>query len=297
MAKKKMLFIFNPHAGKSQIRTKLMDIVNLFIQADFDIQIYATQGRADATRVAAAYGGQVDCVVCSGGDGTLNETVSGLMRLEKRPPVGYIPTGTTNDFAYTHKLSKNMITAAQTIIQGVPEAVDLGRINGRYFTYVTGFGAFTDVSYKTPQEMKAVLGHPAYLLEGVKRLADLTPYRMRVETESETLEDEFLVGLISNSVRVAGMKGLQGKDVKTDDGLHEVLLVRNPRNPIDLQQTLLALLQPKEPSPHIYRARVKRIRFVSEEKVDWVLDGEYGGAQTEVEIENVPRAVEILKKK
>ena len=294
---KKMLFLFNPHAGKSQIKNKLMDIINLFIQAGFKIQVYATQGNKDAVRAAAAYGRYVDCVVCSCGDGTLNETVCGLMRLKKRPVIGYIPTGTTNDFAYTHKLSKNMLTAAKTVVEGEAEEVDVGRFNERYFTYVAGFGAFTDVSYRTPQEMKAVLGHPAYLLEGVKRLTDLSPHRMRVETEEETLEDEFLVGLVSNSVRVAGFKGLQGKEVKTDDGLHEVLLVRNPRNPLDLQETLRGLLQPEAASPHIFRARVKKIRFISEEPVDWVLDGEYGGAQTEVEIENIQRAVRILKKK
>ncbi len=294
---RKMLFIFNPHAGKSQIKNRLMDIINLFIQAGFKIQVYATQGNGDAVRAAAAYGRYVDCVVCSGGDGTLNETVCGLMRLKKRPVIGYIPTGTTNDFAYTHKLPKNMLAAAKLVVEGAEEEVDIGRFNERYFTYVAGFGAFTDVSYKTPQEMKAVLGHPAYLLEGVKRLTDLSPHRMRVETQEETLEDEFLVGLISNSVRVAGFKGLQGKEVRTDDGLHEVLLVRNPRNPLDLQETLKGLLQPETPSPHIYRARVKRIRFVSEEPVDWVLDGEYGGAQTEVEIENIQKAVKIMKKK
>ena len=166
---KKMLFLFNPHAGKSQIKNKLMDIINLFIQAGFKIQVYATQGNKDAVRAAAAYGRYVDCVVCSGGDGTLNETVCGLMRLKKRPVIGYIPTGTTNDFAYTHKLSKNMLTAAKTVVEGEAEEVDVGRFNERYFTYVAGFGAFTDVSYRTPQEMKAVLGHPAYLLEGVKR--------------------------------------------------------------------------------------------------------------------------------
>lgn len=294
---RKMLFIFNPHAGKSQIKNRLMDIINLFIQAGFKIQVYATQGNGDAVRAAAAYGRYVDCVVCSGGDGTLNETVCGLMRLKKRPVIGYIPTGTTNDFAYTHKLPKNMLAAAKLVVEGAEEEVDIGRFNERYFTYVAGFGAFTDVSYKTPQEMKAVLGHPAYLLEGVKRLTDLSPHRMRVETQEETLEDEFLVGLISNSVRVAGFKGLQGKEVRTDDGLHEVLLVRNPRNPLDLQETLRGLLQPEAASPHIFRARVKKIRFISEEPVDWVLDGEYGGAQTEVEIENIQRAVRILKKK
>ena len=296
MAQKKMLFIFNPHAGKSAIKNKLMEIINIFVRANYKIQVYATQGHGDAADAAEKYGKNMDCVVCSGGDGTLNETICGLMRLEKRPVVGYIPTGTTNDFAYTHKLSKNMITAAQTIVGGRPEAVDLGKFNDRYFTYVAGFGAFTDVPYKTPQEMKAVLGHPAYLLEGVKRLAALTPYRMRGEVDGEVLDEEFLLGLISNSVRVAGMKGMQGKDVATDDGLHEVLLVRNPKNPIDLQETLVGLFQPSSPSAHIFRRKVKRIRFESETPVDWVLDGEFGGSHTEVVIENIPRAVEILKK-
>ncbi len=295
MAQKKMLFLYNPHAGKYAIKNKLMDIINIFVQADYKIQIYATQGHGDAIKAAAKYGKNKDCVVCSGGDGTLNETVCGLMQLEKRPVIGYIPAGTTNDFAYTHKLSKNMLTAAKTIVEGRPEAIDLGKFNDRYFTYVAGFGAFTDVPYKTPQEMKAVLGHPAYLLEGVKRLAALTPYRMRVEVDEEVLEEEFLLGLVSNSVRVAGMKGMQGKDVVTDDGLHEVLLVRNPKNPIDLQETLVGLFQPSSPSVHIFRRKVKKIRFLSETAVDWVLDGEYGGSHTEVTIENIPQAVEILK--
>ncbi len=292
-----MLFLFNPHAGKSRIRTKLSEILDLFVRSGFVVQVYATQGPGDAAGAVARYGAQADYLVVSGGDGTLNEAVNGLMQLEKRPLLGYMPTGTTNDFAYTHKLSKNMQTAAETIVTGAPEAVDLGWFNGRFFTYVAGFGAFTDVSYKTPQEMKAVLGHPAYIIEGVMRLAELTPHRMQVETEKGTLEDEFLVGLVSNSVRIAGMKGLQGRHVKTDDGLFEVLLVRNPKNPLDLQQTLIGLLQPAIPSPHLYRARVKWICFRSETEVDWVLDGEYGGANKEVRIENVPKAVEILKKK
>lgn len=291
-----MLFLFNPHAGKSQIKTKLMDIINVFCRAGYDIQIHATQGPGEAIQVAQEYGAGMDCVVCSGGDGTLNETVCGLMKLEERPVIGYIPTGTTNDFAYTHNLSKDMIKAAETIVQGTAEAVDLGLLNDRYFTYVAGFGAFTDVSYKTSQEMKALLGHPAYVLEGVKRLTELVPYRMKVEMEQETIEDEFLLGLISNSIRVAGFKGLHGKDVRMDDGYHEVLLIRNPKNPVDLQETLVGLLQPESTSPHVYRAKVKQIRFTSEVPVDWVLDGEYGGAQTEVEIRNVYRPIQILKK-
>ncbi len=298
MKKKTMFFLFNPHAGKSQIKTKLMDIINVFIQAGFEIKIYATQGPGEAVEEVAKNAGRVDCMVVSGGDGTLNEAVCGLMQLpqEKRPVIGYIPAGTTNDFAFTHKLSKNMVTAAQTVVDGVREAVDIGKFNDRYFTYVAGFGAFTDVSYKTPQEMKAVLGHPAYLLEGVLSLGELRPYQMRVEMEHETIEGEFLLGLISNSERVAGFKGIQGKDVSVNDGLLEVLLIRNPKNPADLSQTFMGLLQPETQSPMVYRAKVKNLRVTSEKPVDWVLDGEFGGTQTEVFIDTMPKAVEILKK-
>ncbi len=292
---KKMLFLFNPHAGKSQIRSKLMDIINCFAREGYEIQIYATQKPADAIEAAATYGAQADLVVCSGGDGTLNEVCCGLMKLEKRPLLGYIPAGTCNDFAYTHKLPKNIEKAAEIAVCGEPEELDLGCLNGRYFAYVAGFGAFTDVSYKTSQEMKAVLGHPAYILEAMSRLGDLTPYRMRVETEDEVLEDEFLVGLISNSVRVAGLKGLYGDTVETDDGYHEVLLVRNPKNPVILQETLIDLLTPGKESPHIWRGKVKKIHFVSEKPVDWVLDGEFGGSLTDVTIENVEKAIRIMK--
>ncbi len=291
----KMLFLFNPHAGKSQIRNKLMDIVSVFSAAGCRVQIYATQGHGDAIRAAAQYGRYMDCVVVSGGAGTLSATITGLRELEHVPSVGYIHTGTTNDFAYTHHLSKDMVQAAEDIVAGMPCPVDLGRLNDRYFTYVAGFGAFTDVSYKTPQEIKAVLGHQAYILEGVKMLSELTPYRMHVELEDEVLEGEFLVGLVTNSVRVAGIRGIAGKGVDLNDGYHEVLLVRTPRNTADLQKTLLELIQPGDQPEHVIRAKARRIRFRSEEPVDWVTDGEYGGTLTDAVIENLPGALSLVK--
>ena len=297
MIRKKMFFLYNPHAGKSQIKSKLADIINVFMRAGYVIQVYATQEPGEAIDATTQYAAGVDCLVVSGGDGTLNEAVCGLMRLpqEQRPVVGYLPAGTTNDFAYTHKLSKDMVAAAETVVNGSREVVDLGLFDDRYFTYVAGFGAFTDVSYKTPQEMKAILGHPAYLLEGVLSLGDLRPHQLRIELENETLEGEFLLGLISNSERVAGFKGLHGKDVSINDGLLEVLLIRNPKNPADLSQTLMGLLQPDSQSPMVYRAKTKHIRLISEKPLDWVLDGEFGGNKAEVTIQAVPSAVEILK--
>ena len=297
MAKKKMFFLYNPHAGKSQIKSKLADIINVFMRADYELQVYATQKPEEAIDAVRQYAAGVDCLVVSGGDGTLNEAICGLMQLprEQRPVVGYLPAGTTNDFAYTHRLSKDMVAAAETVVNGVREIVDLGLFEDRYFTYVAGFGAFTDVPYKTPQEMKAILGHPAYLLEGMLSLGDLRPHTLRIELENDTLEGEFLLGLISNSERVAGFKGLHGKDVSINDGLLEVLLIRNPKNPADLSQTLTGLLQPDSQSPMVYRAKTRRIRLISETALDWVLDGEFGGRKAEVTIEAVPSAVEILK--
>ena len=297
MAKKKMFFLYNPHAGKSQIKSKLADIINVFMRADYELQVYATQKPEEAIDAVRQYAAGVDCLVVSGGDGTLNEAICGLMQLprKQRPVVGYLPAGTTNDFAYTHRLSKDMVAAAETVVNGVREVVDLGLFEDRYFTYVAGFGAFTDVPYKTPQEMKAILGHPAYLLEGMLSLGDLRPHNLRIELENDTLEGEFLLGLISNSERVAGFKGLHGKDVSINDGLLEVLLIRNPKNPADLSQTLTGLLQPDSQSPMVYRAKTRRIRLISETALDWVLDGEFGGRKAEVTIEAVPSAVEILK--
>lgn len=297
MAKKKMFFLYNPHAGKSQIKSRLADIINVFMRAEYEIQVYATQEPEEAIGAVRQYAAEADCLVVSGGDGTLNEAICGLMQLprEQRPVVGYLPAGTTNDFAYTHRLSKDMVAAAETVVNGVREVVDLGLFEDRYFTYVAGFGAFTDVPYKTPQEMKAILGHPAYLLEGVLRLGDLRPHRMRIELENETMEGEFLLGLISNSERVAGFKGLHGKDISINDGLLEVLLIRNPKNPADLSQTLMGLLQPESQSPMVYRTKTKWIRLICEEALDWVLDGEFGGNKSDVTIEAVPSAVEILK--
>ena len=267
------------------------------MRADYEIQVYATQKPEEAIDAVRQYAAGVDCLVVSGGDGTLNEAICGLMQLprEQRPVVGYLPAGTTNDFAYTHRLSKDMVAAAETVVNGVREVVDLGLFEDRYFTYVAGFGAFTDVPYKTPQEMKAILGHPAYLLEGMLSLGDLRPHNLRIELENETLEGEFLLGLISNSERVAGFKGLHGKDVSINDGLLEVLLIRNPKNPADLSQTLTGLLQPDSQSPMVYRAKTRRIRLISEMALDWVLDGEFGGRKADVTIEAVPSAVEILK--
>ena len=238
-------------------------------------------------------------VVCSGGDGTLNEVVSGLMTIEegKRPVLGYIPSGSTNDYASSIGISKNMKKAALDAVSGGTTAVDVGRFGeDRYFVYVAAFGAFTEVSYSTPQEAKNLLGHQAYMLEAVKRVTNLKAYRMKFEWEDKVLEDEFIIGMITNTISIGGFKGLVGLDVALDDGEFEVLLVRKPRTPKDIASIASYLILREGENDCVYQFRAKTLRVISQEPVDWSLDGEYGGSRTEILIENKSRAVSIRRR-
>lgn len=295
---KKLLLIVNPYAGKTQIKGKLTDVLDIFIKEGYRTEVYITQEAGDATELVRERGPEVDAVVCSGGDGTLHETVNGLMQLpeEERPMLGYISAGTTNDFAHSLKLPLRVRDAAKTAVSGVPFQLDIGKANEKYFNYVMGFGAFTDVSYITPQAVKNVLGHPAYIMEAAKELVNLKSCRMRVEAEEQTLEDNFLCGLVSNSYQIGGMKGLWGKDIHLDDGLFEVMLVRMPPDLI-AWGVLVASISAGGECEYITRFKTSKVRFISEQPVDWVQDGEFGGAHKELEITNLPRAVTIMKKK
>lgn len=295
---KKLLFVFNPHSGKAQIKSRLLGIVDTFVKAGYQVDIRPTQSRGDATQVVKERGGGVDRIVVSGGDGTMNEVVTGLMALprEKRPKVGYIPTGTVNDFARGLKIPKDMLKAAKIAVGDYSMAVDVGRMEDLYFTYVTGFGAFTDVSYLTPQDSKNVLGQPAYLFEGIKRLSDLKPQHARVCCDGHWIEDDFLLGLVTNSVSVGGFPGITGKDVELDDGLFEVMLIRNPKNVIDLTVALNELLNDKVAHEFIHRLKASHVFFSFDKDVDWVADGEFGGSRSEVDIRICKKAVDVVRK-
>ena len=199
---KKMLFIYNPMAGKEQIKNKLSEIIQIFCKEGFEVTIFATRGREDATKDIEKKGEKYDYVVCSGGDGTMNEVATGLMKLEKRPICGYIPAGTVNDFAASLKIPRVMKNAAALITDGDVFKCDMGKFNDRYFTYVAGFGAFTEVSYQTPQEWKNALGKAAYFIEALKHIADIKPHHMKIEYDDGVIEGEFILGLISNSGRL-----------------------------------------------------------------------------------------------
>lgn len=291
---KKLLFVVNGHSGKGQIKNKLLDIIDIMIKEGYHVQVHTTQEREDATKVVREQAKYYDLVVCSGGDGTLDEAVTGMMQSEVRTPLGYIPAGSTNDFANSLEIPKDMIQAAKTAVLGVPFSCDVGEFNGDYFIYVAAFGIFTDVSYATSQELKNALGHVAYILEGAKRLHTIKSYHMRVEYDGKEIEGDFLLGMITNSTSVGGFKNMTGKDVKLDDGMFEVTLIRKPKNIIELNTIIASLTNLKDETDLIDSFRADSVKFYSEEEIPWTLDGEFGGDHKEVQIKDHCKAVDIM---
>ena len=291
---KKLLFVVNGHSGKGQIKNKLLDIIDIMIKEGYHVQVHTTQEREDATKVVREQAKYYDLVVCSGGDGTLDEAVTGMMQSEVRTPLGYIPAGSTNDFANSLEIPKDMIQAAKTAVLGVPFSCDVGEFNGDYFIYVAAFGIFTDVSYATSQELKNALGHVAYILEGAKRLYTIKTYHMRVEYDGNEIEGDFLLGMITNSTSVGGFKNMTGKDVKLDDGMFEVTLIHKPKNIIELNTIIASLTNLKDETDLIDSFRAESVKFYSEEESPWTLDGEFGGDHKEVQIKDHCKAVDIM---
>lgn len=294
--KKRMLFVFNPKAGKGKIKTYLLDIVDVFNKSDYEVIIHATQAPKDAYEKAMAYADQVDLIVCSGGDGTLDEVVTGIMQKKSKVPIGYIPAGSTNDFANSLFMPKNMVTVASMIMEEELYHCDIGRFNRQTFTYVAAFGLFTDVSYETDQDLKNVLGHVAYILEGVKRLFDIKSFHMRVKSEEIEVEDDFIVGMVTNSRSVGGFKNLTGKNVDMNDGLFEVTLIARPKNPLELQEIITALVTAEDNTDLVHSFKTRNILIEADEEVPWTLDGEFGGNHTQVEIENMHQALNLYLK-
>lgn len=293
MKKKKLLFIFNPFSGKAQIKNQLLDIVDTMVKADYEVTIYPTQAKEDAMHKVETEAGEYDLVVCSGGDGTLDEAVTGMMKREEKVPLGYIPAGSTNDFANSLGIPKDMVKAAAVAVGNHNFACDIGDFNGDSFVYVAAFGLFTEVSYKTPQNLKNILGHAAYILEGAKCLHDIPAYLMQVEYDNVRVQDEFIYGMITNSISVGGFKGMTGKDVLLDDGVFEVTLIKKPKNPIELNEILGCLTNLIDDTDLIYSFKTDRVHFTCKNEIPWTLDGEFGGDHQEVTVRNIHRALEL----
>ena len=294
---KKMLFIMNPISGQKKAAKFLPEILSLFNRADYEVITYITGCRGDATRMAALRGGDVDIVVCCGGDGTFNETVSGLLQAGHTTPVGYIPSGSTNDFASSLKLSTNPLKATQDIIEGQAVAYDVGKFGSRYFSYVASFGAFTQSSYATPQSIKNVLGHTAYVLSGISELSQIRKEHVRMEIDGEIVEDDFLFGAISNSTSVGGVLTLDPKFVDMSDGLLEILLVRAPRNLLEITECIQAFQsQNYNNCAMVTFCSGQKIRILSNPGMIWTLDGEREEGHWEVTAENIHHAIHLVKR-
>ncbi|MBP3663806.1 MAG: YegS/Rv2252/BmrU family lipid kinase [Tyzzerella sp.] len=291
---KKLLFVYNPNAGKGLLRPRLADVLDIFVKAEYELTVYPTQSYRDAYHKIVHMEEGYDLVVCSGGDGTLDEVVTGMMQRSNKIPIGYIPAGTTNDFASSLHISRDILSAANTSVHGIPFACDVGSFNNDVFVYVAAFGLFTDVSYQTNQTLKNMLGHAAYVLEGVKRLSNIPSYKIRVTHDGEVLEDEFMIGMVTNSKSVAGFRGIVGKKVLFDDGEFEVTLIKKPKNPLELQAIITALLVENFDTEYMYTFRTGNIIFESKGEIPWTLDGEFGGQHDVVEIQNKKQALQIM---
>ena len=292
---KKMLWIVNPHAGRGAMRGKLIDCILTFQEAGFDVTLHVTEGPEDATRVAQARAGEFDRIVCAGGDGTLNETLSGLMQLEQRPLLGYLPCGSTNDFAASLHLSSDPRLAALDIAGGKPHPLDIGRHNDRYFAYVASFGAFTRSSYSASQAAKNALGHFAYILEGLGDLDSLRPYSCRIEADGEVFEGDFIFGAVCNCTSMGGLVKLDPNRVKMDDGRFELLLLRMPKSALDLQNLITAMTRMQYDYPGVIFRHVQHVTLTTQTHIPWSLDGEYAPSAARVDIENLPGAVSLLR--
>lgn len=300
---KKALFVVNPHSGKGLIRNHLLEIVDILVKNGYEVTVYPTQGRGDACRAMRERRKSYELIVCSGGDGTLDEIVTGMMQSGFKTTIGYIPAGSTNDFANSLNIPSTMKKAAEVVVSGKVFSCDVGRFNEDVFVYIAAFGLFTEVSYGTPQEMKNMLGHMAYILEGVKHLQNIKSYHLKVTSVSENgetmvIEDNFIYGMVTNSYSVGGFKSIAGNVFKgkiaLDDGLFEVTLIKMPKNPMELNSILAALTIRNIDTAYMYSFKSGSLVIESGEEVAWTLDGEFGGAHKTVTLTNEKQAMDIV---
>lgn len=294
MEEHKLMMIVNPKAGINRSREPLYDAVCTFSEAGYLVRVRRTAAAGEAEEIAFREAEHYAAVVAVGGDGTLNECVSGLLRLRNPPPLGYLPRGSTNDFAASLHISSDPAEAARMMMSATPRKLDVGFWNGRHFVYVASFGAFTRSSYAAPQSAKNVLGHFAYILEGVRDLDTLRPYAVRIQADGEAFEGEFLFGAVCNSTSVGGLMKLDDAGVVLDDGLFELLLVPNPKNPAELQNLMSALVNREYDCGGLILRHISHLTLQTEEDLPWSLDGEYAPSAPEVEIANRRQALTML---
>jgi YegS/Rv2252/BmrU family lipid kinase len=291
--KRRMLLIFNPRAGLQRFPQALFDVVDTFSAAGFLVTAYPTQAPGEVKQMIQKHVSEMDYLVVSGGDGTVAEAIGALLPLPARPVFAIIPSGTVNDFTASLGLPKEILQAAEVVVYGKEKPLDIGRFGNKYFSYVAAFGLFTDVSYETPQNMKNMLGNLAYFLEGVKRLGAVQPCYCTFDLDGEVISGEFILGLISNSLSVGGIK-LPDTEVKMDDGLLEIILLPRPENILDVMGIISSLVQQEGNNESLIIRKAKKITVKGKTHIAWTLDGEYGGMYKNVSIENMHHAIKIM---
>jgi len=291
---KSMLLVFNPKSGVQNFPSRLFEVVDKFTAAGFLVTAYPTQAPGEIGDIITAYANEYDYLVCSGGDGTIGQAIAALLSLEKRPAFGVIPAGTVNDFAASLGISKDILTAADIITNASPNALDIGRFGDKYFSYVAAFGIFTDVSYTTPQNTKNLLGRLAYLLEGIKRFWSMKTSRCEFVLDGEVISGDFVLGIVGNAHSIASIKLPAEIGVQMDDGWLEVILIQIPKTLKDHQDIISSLFTQEIKTDLLTIRKAKRISFASAEPVAWTLDGDFGGEHTEISIENMHRALEVI---
>ena len=293
---KKMLFIMNPYSGQRRANRYLSDIIGLFNRYDYEVTVHMTSGCGDAADVARTRGKDYDVIVCCGGDGTFNETVSGMLTAGLTIPVGYIPSGSTNDFAASMHLPTNVMDAARLVAEGTPTPYDVGKFGDRYFAYVASFGAFTRASYATPQNVKNALGHTAYVLEGITELSQIRKTGIRLDVDGTIIEDDFIFGAISNSTSVGGILTLSPDVVDMSDGLLEVLLVRAPKSLLEIHECIQAVQTQKYNCSMITFLSGHHIKIWADPDMPWTLDGEREDGHAQVDIVNQHLAIHLIQR-
>lgn len=294
---KKLLLVYNPVSGKAHIKTYLSEIIDIYSNNDYCVTVHPTKCRLDGFEYIKDHASEYDVVSVCGGDGMLNEAVSGLMYTpkENRPHLAYLPSGSTNDFAGTIGLPLDVLRAAQMAVNGTPFFCDAGKMNDKFFAYIAAFGAFTSVAYDTAQEFKNIFGHMAYIMEGIKQLPQIKPHRLKVSFDDVVIEDNFILGMVTNSLQVAGVKHGLGTAISLNDGLFEVFLVKRPQSAMGYQNIISAFLaQDLSKTDDIISFKASDIVFESNELLPWTVDGEFGGNVKRAQITNLPRAFSVI---
>lgn len=294
---RKLLLVYNPVSGKGQIKTYLSEIIDIFSEKGYTITLHPTKCKHDGYEYIKLHATEYDIISVCGGDGMLNETVSALMCIDSsmRPPLAYLPSGSTNDFAGTVGLPLDIVECSKMVVSGKPFFCDAGKMNENYFAYVAAFGAFTSVSYDTSQDFKNVFGHMAYVIEGIRQLPSIKPQHLKIKFDDKVIEDDFILGMVTNSLQVGGIKHRLGTAISLNDGLFEVFLLKLPQTPMGYQNIISCFLTQKlEKTDDIIYFKTSNITFESDTPISWTVDGEFGGETKIANITNLPRAYSII---